>query len=583
MLKVLENDATFGLPERAFDPERPPRVLLCGVFGPYGVDDAFGRKENIMELFHNQVTKVQGVASMRFQHRSFGLYFIAANILAPTTVLDFPTRKQFIRELSKGYDAVGISFIASNFAKAREMARLVRKHLPKARIVLGGHGAAVEGVEELIECDAVARGEGIRWMRAWLGERVDRPIHHPNIVSAENKHILGVPTPGRTGLIVTGIGCVNGCRFCATSHNFGKRYIPFLKTGRDVFEAACRASDEFGCTDFFVMDENFLKDRKRAMELIDEMERAGRYFNFAIFSSAETITAFGMDELVRLGVFWLWLGVESRFETYTKNRGVDMRALIDGLQSRGIVVLASGILFHEEHTPQNIEEDIDYVISLEPCFTQFMQFTPMPVTELYQDLKRKGLIDFSIPYEEWHGQKRLVWKHPHFTPRQTEEFLHMAFQKEFDVLGSGVMRMTRTHLRGLAAFDSLPDTECFRSRRRALEARARELRLLVPAMARFAHNQTERDLVDALAKSFDRRFGPMTASERALSAGGLALAMKYALRVKLFGDRFQPATHRQEYRQSLWSEAATTLAHWTQAIRARAHAQVFALPSRTET
>ena len=272
------------LPTPAFSADRPPRVLLTSVMKPYGVDDGLGRKESIMELFHNQVTKAQGVASLRFQHRSFGLHFTAANIEAPATVLDFPTRRQFVRELGKGYEVVGISFIAPNFAKAREMARLVRKHLPKARIVLGGHGAAIEGVEELIACDAVARGEGIRWMRAWLGEKVDRPITHPTIVSAENKHIFGIPTPGVTGMLVTGVGCVNGCRFCATSHNFGKRYIPLLRTGREIFETACRIADELGSTDLFVMDENFLKDRQRAMDLIDEMERAGRTFNFAVFS-----------------------------------------------------------------------------------------------------------------------------------------------------------------------------------------------------------------------------------------------------------------------------------------------------------
>jgi hypothetical protein len=51
------------------------------------VDDAFGRKENKMELYHNQVTRLQGAASFRFHHRSFGLYFIAANIHADTTIL----------------------------------------------------------------------------------------------------------------------------------------------------------------------------------------------------------------------------------------------------------------------------------------------------------------------------------------------------------------------------------------------------------------------------------------------------------------------------------------------------------------
>ena len=117
------------------------RVLLSSVFGPYGVDDAYGRKENVMELFHNQVTRAQGIASLRFHHRSFGLYFLAENVSAPVTLLDFPTLARFEQELrTERYDAVGISFIVPNFSKAREMARLVRKHQPWAEIILGGHG-----------------------------------------------------------------------------------------------------------------------------------------------------------------------------------------------------------------------------------------------------------------------------------------------------------------------------------------------------------------------------------------------------------------------------------------------------------
>ena len=110
---------------------RKRKILLTGVFGPFGVDDDFGRKENIMELFHNQVTKAQGVASFRFHHRSFGLYFIAANIDAYVTVLDFPSTKRFAREIRRGgYDMVGISFIAPNRDKAAEMARVVRSLSP---------------------------------------------------------------------------------------------------------------------------------------------------------------------------------------------------------------------------------------------------------------------------------------------------------------------------------------------------------------------------------------------------------------------------------------------------------------------
>ncbi|MCU0694269.1 MAG: cobalamin-dependent protein [Polyangiaceae bacterium] len=548
-------------PAPRFSPATPPRVLLTGVFKPYGVDDAFGRKENVMELFHNQVTRAQGIASMRFQHRSFGLYFIAANIDAPTTVLDFPSIDEFVRELERGYDVVGISFITPNFRKARQMARLVRQHLPSALVVLGGHGASIQGVEELIDCDYVAKGEGIRWMRAFLGEEVDRPVNHPSLVSAENKHIYGVPTPGRSGLLVTGVGCLNGCRFCATSHNFGRTYIPFLRTGKEVFDAACRMEDEFSCSDFFIMDENFLKDRPRAMELVEEMERANRFFQFALFSSAETIRAFGIENMVRLGVFWLWMGVESKREIYEKNKGIDLAAMIAELQDHGIAVLASGILFLEEHTPENIEEDIDFLISLAPCFTQFMQLTPLPVTALYLDFQRKAWLEPSIPFEEYHGQKRLVWRHPHFTPAQTEQWLGRAFRKEFDALGGSPMRMTRAHLNGVRRLKTMPRTPTIEAREQTMRERTRELRLLVPVMARYAHNEHEAQLVEQLRRDLHDEFGPYSAREKVLVAATFMFAAKHALRLRWKGDRLQPPSRRTEYRQressqNTWAVAA---------------------------
>ena len=43
----------------------PPRVLLSSVFKPFGVDGIYGRKESKIELFHNQLTKAQGVFSLR--------------------------------------------------------------------------------------------------------------------------------------------------------------------------------------------------------------------------------------------------------------------------------------------------------------------------------------------------------------------------------------------------------------------------------------------------------------------------------------------------------------------------------------
>ena len=104
------------------------RVLLTSVFGPYARDDEHGsRAINPMELYHNQVTRVQGPFSLRMFHRSWGLMLIQANLEAPTTLLDFPTLERFEEEIQTvPYDVVGISGILPNVGKVKLMCEIGR-------------------------------------------------------------------------------------------------------------------------------------------------------------------------------------------------------------------------------------------------------------------------------------------------------------------------------------------------------------------------------------------------------------------------------------------------------------------------
>jgi len=532
--------------------QRTRKILLSGVFGPYGVDDEFGRKENIMELYHNQVTKAQGPASFRFHHRSFGLYFIAANINADITILDFPSRKRFAREIERGdYDMVGISFIMPNFDKAREMARIVREKAPHAEIILGGHGAAIEGVDRMIDCDHVVKGEGIRWMREHLGQDPDAPIRHPALPSAEWMSILGVPLQGpSSSLLVPGVGCVNGCSFCSTSHFFGKSYAPFLDSGKALFETACRVADERGTDSFFVMDENFLKHRDRALELLSEIEQHQRFFRFHIFSSAEAITAFGLDNLVRLGVDLVWIGFESRSRqsAFAKNHGIDARKLVQDLRDRGIAVLASGILCMEHHTPDNMQEDIDFLVGLEADFAQFMLLTPIPVTALYLDQQRRGLLRMDLPFQEWHGQKRLSYHHLAFNDDDPEKWINRAFRQDYEENSSSMFRMAETAVRGYEHLAAKTDRDaCLEARMVQCRDKARSWSLILPAVTRNAVNPLERRRSNDLFERAIRLFGQRL-WERAAGIATIALAGLWKLRLKIFGDRLQPRTIVTRYK-----------------------------------
>ena len=160
-----------------------------------------------MELYHNQVTRAQGAFSLRRFHRSWGIMMIQENISAPCTVLDFPTREAFARELTENrYDVVGISSIIVNVGKAREMCAMVRKLSPHSTIVVGGHVTAIPGVEHILDADHCVKGDGIAWMRRYLGEDAEAPIRHPALSSGFQLRVMGVRIPEKTDTSATVIG-----------------------------------------------------------------------------------------------------------------------------------------------------------------------------------------------------------------------------------------------------------------------------------------------------------------------------------------------------------------------------------------
>jgi hypothetical protein len=282
------------------------------------------------------------------------------------------------------------------------------------------------------------------------------------------------------------------------------------------------------------------------------MERDARWFRFSIFSSAEAILAFGLDNMQRLGVEFVWIGVESSSTqgNFEKNRGVDPRALVRQLRDRGIVVLASGILCQEHHTPENMQADIDFMCDLESDFVQFMLLTPLPTTGLYQSHKERGLLRDDLAWEDWHGQKELSYVHPHFPGDAPERWINRAFRQEYEHNGSSMLRVVQTSLRGYERLAAMEDRDaCLDLRKRSLMKRARVWGCMLPAVARHAVNDAERRAAEALDRRI-RRVLPLKAKERAMRAAVLVLAARWKLRLAIKGDAIQPATIVTHYRAS---------------------------------
>ena len=107
------------------------------------------------------------------------------------------------------------------------------------------------------------------------------------------------------------------------------------------------------------------------------MEKHGKPWSLKVFSSVNVLRRYTMEQLVALGVNWVWLGLEGKDSQYGKLAGTDTMALVRSLQSHGIRVLGSSIIGIEEHTPENIDEVIDYAVSHNTDLHQFMLYTPI--------------------------------------------------------------------------------------------------------------------------------------------------------------------------------------------------------------
>ncbi|MHC4178152.1 MAG: B12-binding domain-containing radical SAM protein [Planctomycetota bacterium] len=523
-MDYVQNESASQEPQ-AVHPARPPfgrcpraKVLLTSVFGPYAQDDEYGsRTLNPMELYHNQVTRTQGPFSLRMFHRSWGLMMIQSNIEAPCTLLDFPLLDRFVEEIRNNhYDVVGISSIVTNQLKVKKMCELIRQYLPQAKIVVGGHIANVPDLDQRIDADYCVRGEGVRWFRRFLGEDENRPIRHPMIYSGIGTRSAGTTVKERPGdvaaTLIPSVGCPMGCNFCSTSAMFGGKgkFVDFFHSGDELFDVMCQLERELHVKSFFVMDENFLLHRRRALRLLELMEQHDKAWALFVFSSAGVLRSYTIDQLVRLGISWVWMGIEGENSQYSKLDGIDTFELIGELQSHGIRVLGSTIIGLENHTPENIDQAIDYAVRHDTDFHQFMLYTPIPGTPFHAELTAQGLMKDESEYHlaDIHGQLIFNYHHRHIKDGLEAELLVKAFDRDFQVNGPSTMRIARTTLAGWRRYKNHPDQRV----RRRYAWEARELAtsfsaLVAGAKLYYRHDPEMYAKVSAVLKELYAEFG----------------------------------------------------------------------------
>lgn len=439
------------------------KVLLTTIHRPLGIENETCTKNISAEVYHAQITRIQGPFSIRVICTGWGLEFIAINLKTPTTVLHYPTKRTLTRELKKGYDYFGISFVISTFPKALEICELARHYSPDTKIVLGGYGTVLEECDKY--ADYICREEGVNYFKRLLGEEEVNSFKIP--VFKRSVKLMSV-SARQEWIFPAGLGCSRGCDFCCTSHFFDRKYFPLIKTGREIHEVI-RSIDDNKCTSrkVGIVDEDFLADRKKIMEMAQlNAQEIEKPILFSCLTSPKSISQYTIEELLTMGLADVWIGIESKKADYPKLRNIDVTQMVSELQSVGINVLTSMIIGYDWHDRNAIEDDFEYLVSLKPTISQIMLYSPCPQTPLYRKLMIENRL-LDVPYK-LHDGFHALFKHPHLSTLELKKLLSKLIQREYEELGPSIFRILEVQFMG---YESLKDSPL-----PLLRARAREHR-----------------------------------------------------------------------------------------------------------
>jgi haloalkane dehalogenase len=508
------------------------------------------------ELLYRQVTRAQGIFSPRTVNVHFGLDYIAENLDTPAVVLQYPSQRELIKELKKGYDYVGITFIMAVMHKMKETVALIRQYAPQSKIVLGGYGTVLKDDVLKPYADFICREEGVAYFRRLLGEpEIAMPYKHPLIVSWLK--VFGWKVSG-TGKIFAGLGCPNGCDFCCTSHYFSRKHIKLLPTGRDIYNVVERYFDLDPSLVFLILDEDFLLNKKRAMEFRECVLGGSKWPSIFAFSSIKAISQYTVEEILEMGIDGFWIGYEGTRSNYAKQQGRPVDEILTEFREHGITVLTSMIVGFDYQTPEIVAQELDGLMKLKPSLAQFLIYGPVPGTPFYERIIKENLLqdvyttDKDLFYRRADGFRTMI-KHPTLSPTQIEEIQNWCFEQDFQRLGPSIYRVLETRFLGYLKLKDSPNPVL----RQKAEYFARELRIAYPVFLAgrlFGPNASVRKWIGALERRIHAELGRPTFAQQSKSvlAVGAALWTAFTLKFELFQH---PKLQRTTYRlpEANWS------------------------------
>lgn len=365
-----------------------------------------------------------------------GICYIAANLKTIDGVnvylKDYEVSHFSDAELKKdiselGIDIVGVSFRTASYRSAKEFIAGVKAVKKDIFITAGGHHATAFPKETLLDlkCDAIVAGEGEYTFRE-LVERLSAGLTlkgldgvvyldgDSNVVANNRRKPIEdidlLPFPARELLdlasynvltILTSRGCPFNCIYC--DKGISTRSVKF-RSAESIFNEIRHIVKDLGKNKLYVVDDHFFLNKNRLLPVLNRIIEERLPVSWVCQARVDGISEDVLAAAKKAGCEQIMFGIETGDETelayMRKSASLDAAArAVELTKKSGITARANFMLGFPVSTKDTMRNTIKFAKKIMPDIVRFFAVSPLPNTDLWDDIYGKGRIPDGIRWE----------------------------------------------------------------------------------------------------------------------------------------------------------------------------------------
>jgi len=203
----------------------------------------------------------------------------------------------------------------------------------------------------------------------------------------------------QTSLITTSRGCPMGCKFCETTHAWGRKVRS--TSAKRLFEEVKYLYDNFGIDYIRFADDLFTLRKDKVIDFCKLMIKSKLPINFRIQARVDSVDEEMLEVLKKAGCDLIEYGVESGSDKILKINGknIDVEKIkkaVELTRKAGIDVKYFLIVGLLEEKSEETWETFELIKETKPDWIGINALTIYPGTEVYNIAKKQGLISDKI-------------------------------------------------------------------------------------------------------------------------------------------------------------------------------------------